>query len=76
MQSIVQFNVDIADQCIPHCLLDKEIEMLIPLKELSSRPFILIWLTSSSWSQASLLGAKKVKDPDPSISGLSLEMSA
>lgn len=33
------------------------------------------WLTSSKSSQASLLGAKKVYDPDPSISGLSLEMS-
>lgn len=32
-------------------------------------------LTSSKASQASLLGAKKVYDPAPSISGLSLEIS-
>lgn len=33
------------------------------------------WRTSSKASQASLLGAKKVKDPGPSISGLSFEIS-
>lgn len=75
MQSVVQFYVDIADQSTP-CFLLGDIETLKPQRQRCLVAFFLCFShTSSKASQASLLGAKKVKDPGPSISGLSFEMS-
>lgn len=76
MQGIVQFNVDVANQRIPHILLDENKKMF-RFQRVGEKPEFSFRtsVTSSSSSQASLLGAKKVKDPVPSISGLTLEMS-
>lgn len=76
VQSIIQLNVDIAHQSVPHLLLNKK------RKPLANRMTFYIYhrkkkeeevVTGSRRSQASLLGAKKVYDPGPSISSRNLD---
>lgn len=77
VQNVVQFDVDVADQSAPDGLWggkgdsnNSNIEFILTLQLLISCS------TGSTSSQASLLGAKKVNDPAPSISRCSLDMFA
>lgn len=76
VKSVVELDVHVAHQCSPYTLED--------IATFVKKGVIDFWiyssgtvpiLTGSSCSQASLLGANMVKDPLPSISSLSLDMS-
>lgn len=78
LKSIVHLNVDVTQQTIP-CILpqkkNKKKQLIGGIDVLCSIKIVLLSLTLSRLSQASLLGANKVKEPWPSIFSLIPDLS-
>lgn len=75
MKSVVHLNVNVAQQTIPYVLQKKKTKLIRAKGVYYGINTVLLLLTRSRLSQASLLGANKVKEPLPSIFSLIPDLS-
>lgn len=74
LKSVVHLNVNVAKQTIP-CILQQKEKVIGEKGDFCTIKIVLLLLTLSRLSQASLLGANKVKEPLPSIFSLIPDLS-